>query len=85
MNKKEKDELFEQLKLSYAESMTDIASEIPDIKEKEILTILLRHLDLNSSQIADLFSITVVAVKQRITRLTQRASSDFVSLFSRHS
>lgn len=83
MNKKEKDELFEQLKLSYAESMSDIASEIPDIKEKEILTILLRHLDLNSSQIADLFSITVVAVKQRITRLTQRASSDFVSLFSR--
>lgn len=83
MNKKEKDELFEQLKLSYAESMTDIASEIPDIKEKEILTILLRHLDLNSSQIADLFSITVVAVKQRIARLTQRAPSDFVSLFSR--
>ncbi len=85
MNKKEKDELFEQLKLSYAESMTDIASEIPDIKEKEILTILLRHLDLNSSQIADLFSITVVAVKQRIARLTQRAPSDFVSLFSRRS
>lgn len=85
MNKKQKDELFEQLKLSYAESMTDIASEIPDIKEKEILTILLRHLDLNSSQIAELFSITVVAVKQRITRLSQRAASDFISLFSRHS
>ena len=63
--------------------MLDIVAEIPDIKEKEILTILLRHLDLNSSQIADLFSITVVAVKQRIARLTQRAPSDFVSLFSR--
>ena len=84
MNKKEKDELFEQLKLSYAESMSDIVSEIPDIKEQEILTILLRHMGLNSSQIAVLFSITLSAVKQRITRLTQRAPSDFVSLFSRH-
>jgi len=85
LNKKEKDELFEQLKLSYAESMADIASEIPDIKEREILTILLRNLDLNISQIADLFSITVVAVKQRINRLSQRAPSDFLNLFSRHS
>ena len=65
--------------------MTDIASEIPDIKEREILTILLRNLDLNSSQIAELFSITVVAVKQRINRLSQRAPSDFLNLFSRHS
>ena len=85
LSKKEKDELFEQLKLSYTESMSDIASEIPDIKEKEILTILLRHLDLNNSQIAELFSVTVVAVKQRIARLSQRAPSDFWSLFSRRS
>ena len=84
MNKKEKDDLFEQLKLSYAESMSDIVSEIPDIKEKEILTLLLRHLDLNNNLIAELFSITVVAVKQRITRLSQRAPSDFLNLFSRH-
>lgn len=85
LNKIDKDKLFEQLKLSYAESMLDIASEIPDIKEKEILTILLRHLDLSSNQIANLFSITLVAVKQRITRLSQRAPSDFLNLFSRHS
>lgn len=84
LNKNDKDRLFEQLKLSYAESMSDIASEIPDIKEKEILTILLRHLDLSSNQIANLFSITLVAVKQRITRLSQRAPSDFLNLFSRH-
>lgn len=84
MNKKDKDELFEQLKLSYAESMLDIVAEIPDIKEKEILTILLRHLDLSSNQIANLFSITLVAVKQRIARLSQRAPSDFLDLFSRH-
>ena len=85
MNKKDKYELFEQLKLSYAESMSDIVFEIPDIKEKEILTIILRHLDLSSNQIADLFSITLVAVKQRIARLSQRAPSDFLNLFSRHS
>ena len=85
LNRKDKDELFEQLKLSYTESMSDIASEIPDVKEKEILTILLRHLDLSSSQIAILFSITVVAVKQRIARLSQRTPSDFLNLFSRHS
>jgi DNA-directed RNA polymerase specialized sigma24 family protein len=63
--------------------MSDIALEIPDVKEKEILTLLLRHLDLNSSQIAILFSITVVAVKQRMARLSQRAPSDFLKLFSR--
>jgi hypothetical protein len=83
LNRKDKDYLFEQLKLSYTESMSDIALEIPDVKEKEILTLLLRHLDLNSSQIAILFSITVVAVKQRMARLSQRAPSDFLKLFSR--
>jgi tetratricopeptide (TPR) repeat protein len=85
LNRKDKDYLFEQLKLSYTESMSDIALEIPDVKEKEILTLLLRHLDLNSSQIAILFSITVVAVKQRMARLSQRAPSDFLKLFSRQS
>ena len=82
LNRKEKEVLFEQLQMSYVESMSDILAEIPDIKGNEIFTILLRHLDLNSNQIAELFSITPFAVKQRINRLSKRAPSDFLNLFS---
>lgn len=81
MSKIDKEYLFDQLQLSYVESITDIVYEIPDIKEKEILTIILRHLDLSINQISDLFSITPIAVKQRISRLSKRAPSDFLSLF----
>ena len=81
LNKKEKEDLFEQLQLSYTETISDIVSEIPDIKGREILTIILRHLDLNISQISDLFSITPIAVKQRITRLSKRAPADFLNIF----
>ena len=81
LSKKEKDYLFEQLQLSYMESISDVVAEIPDIKEREILTIILRHQDLSIIQISNLFSLTPIAVKQRITRLSKRAPSDFLNLF----
>ena len=81
LSKTEKDDVFEQILISYMETISDIVSETPDIKEKEILTILLRHLDFNNNQIACLFSITLAAVKRRITRLSQRVPSDFLNLF----
>ena len=81
LSRKEKDDLFEELQLSYMESISDAVAEIPDIKEREILTILLRHQDLSIIQISNLFSLTPIAVKQRITRLSKRAPSDFLNLF----
>lgn len=81
LNRNDKNDIFEQLQLSYLETITDIVAEIPDIKEKEIITILLKHLELSNNQISNLFSLTPIAVKQRITRLSKRAPADFLSLF----
>ncbi|MBO6077395.1 MAG: hypothetical protein J6P66_01425 [Bacteroidaceae bacterium] len=66
------------------EIISDIVAEIPDVKEKEILTIILRQLDLSINLISELFSITPIAVKQRLSRLSKRAPSDFLNLFTSH-
>ena len=84
LNRVDKTALFEQLSKSYLESISDILSEITDIKEKEIYTLILRHLGCSINLISELFSITPVAVKQRLSRLSKRASSDFLELFTGH-
>ncbi len=84
LNQVDKTALFEQLRKSYLESISDILSEIPDIKEKEINTLILRHLGCSINFISEIFSITPVAVKQRLSRLSKRASSDFLELFTGH-
>lgn len=84
LSKEKKETLFEEIELSYMEIISDIVAEIPDVKEKEILTIILRQLDLSINQISELFSITPIAVKQRLSRLSKRAPSDFLNLFTSH-
>ena len=82
LNKEERDALFKQLKLSYIESISDILKEIPDIKEAEILSLLFKHLSFSNKQIADIYSITEDAVKKRFSRLSLRAPSDLLSIYT---
>lgn len=84
LSKEKKETLFEEIELSYMEIISDIVAEIPDVKEKEILTIILRQLDLSINLISELFSITPIAIKQRLSRLSKRAPSDFLNLFTSH-
>ena len=81
LNRNDRDELFNQIKRSYLESITDIRIEIPDIGEKDILTVILRNQGLSIEQISALFSITTDSVKKRLYRLSQRASSDFLNIY----
>jgi hypothetical protein len=81
LNRNDRDELFNQIKRSYLESITDIQIEIPDIGEKDILTVILRNQGLSIEQISALFSITTDSVKKRLYRLSQRASSDFLNIY----
>jgi len=81
LNRNDRDELFNQIKRSYLESITDIRIEIPDIGEKDILTVILRNQGLSIEQISSLFSITTDSVKKRLYRLSQRASSDFLNIY----
>jgi DNA-directed RNA polymerase specialized sigma24 family protein len=82
LNKDEKKVLFERLKNSYLESISDFLKEVPDVKENEILTILLKYQDLSIEQISELFSITTDAVKKRLSRLSQRTPADFLNIYT---
>ncbi len=82
LNRHDKETLFNQLKRSYLETITDMQAEIPEIKEKDILTIILKNQGLGIEQIASLFSITTDSVKKRLYRLSQKVSSDFLAIYS---
>jgi tetratricopeptide (TPR) repeat protein len=82
LNKDEKKVLFERLKNSYLESISDFLKEVPDVKENEILTILLKYQDLSIEQISELFSITTDVVKKRLSRLSQRTPADFLNIYT---
>ena len=84
LNREEKNAVFKRLKLSYLESISDLIKEVPDIKENEILTLLLKYQKLSIKQLSVVFSITEDAVKKRLSRLSQRAPSDFIKIFSAH-
>ena len=79
--KNEKNVMLDDLKESYNQVFADILSEVPDSNSEEMMTIVLKHLKLKNSKIADIFNITEKAVKQRYCRLAKRSKSDFINLF----
>ena len=79
--KNEKNVMLDDLKESYNQVFADILSEVPDSNSEEMMTIVLKHLKLKNSKIADIFNITEKAVKQRYYRLAKRSKSDFINLF----
>ena len=73
--------ILEELKVSYCETISDIIAEIPDAKELEIVTLLLKHLGCSNNMIAYMYSVTPIAIKQRVLRLSKRCKSDFYMIF----
>lgn len=81
LDKYEKTIIFNQLKHSYLETITDFQRENFSVKENDILTILLKYLGLNLEQNSEIFSITVDSIKKRLYRLSQKTPSDFLKIF----
>ncbi|MBO6079107.1 MAG: hypothetical protein J6P66_10210 [Bacteroidaceae bacterium] len=73
--------ILEEIKVSYFETISDIIAEIPDAKELEIETLLLKHLGCSNNQIAYMYSVTPIAVKQRVSRFSKRCKLDFYMIF----
>ena len=81
LDQSSRNRILEELENTYCEVISDIIREQPDAKELEIQTLLLRHLDFSVIFISNFFSLTVSAIKKRLSRLTERLPKDFKAIF----